>query len=151
MSDLKSAIQKATALLYNAATALLEAPEEYFLWRQQLINEPNIQAHNPMGMSPTGLNWKTKDHILHGLFQGFDQDKNRICYARIAPTKGDLIIRLKNQPQTKDAAIAAARESYYVVLDVDVRRDSQGRIIMSKIICGPDRSGKWQESKSLNK
>lgn len=125
---------------------MLAASNEWMIWRRQLVGVRNPLSDNPMGSDPKGLYWKTEDLLVQAIYQGPDLAGNLIVRSQIAPVTGDLIVRLEGMPQSEAAAKVAARAEYLQVnTSPDVRRDGDGKIIMSKIYCTADKSGHWQE------
>jgi hypothetical protein len=143
---LKNAIQKAQKQLGAAAADLVGAADEWVIWRRQIVGARNPLADTAMGVDPRGLVWKTEDLLVQASVQGHSSDGKVVVHSRIVPIPGDLLIRLVGQPQTEQEAVVAARSQHLRVADTpDVRRDSTGTIIMTRILCETDQSGHYQE------
>lgn len=145
LNNLKSAIRNAQNMLNSSAQAMIEASGEYILWRHQLIGQRNPLSDNALGIDPGGKVWKTKDFIVHGIRQGQDQKDRHVFYIQGEPIVSDLLITLQGLPKTKEQARYAPRAGYFKIVDTDVRRTPENRIIYTKCIVVPDRTGQWHD------
>lgn len=123
---------------------MLGANAEWALWRHQ-TGERNPLSRNPLGIDPAGMFFKTEDHAVQIQKQGEDQEGRTIFYSQFEPVVGDLLVILAGKPPTADAAVYAPRVAFYTIVDFDVRRADTGRIIYTKILAVPNRSGQWSE------
>lgn len=141
MSSIERAMKGAMRRLPNTASQMIEAQSEFAIWKHQQVGERNPLSDNAMGIDPAGRYWKTKDHPVKIQRQGIDQDGRSIIYGKFEPILGDLIVTLAGRPQTADAALRSQRVGIYRVVDYDVRRDPDEKIVYTKIFVVPDRSG----------
>jgi len=134
-------IRRATQQLTATARQFLAAGGERAIWRHQLVGRRRATTDNPMGEDPEAPFWETEDHVVEIRREGMDEQGRHVIYCRVVPTIGDLFL-MKPPPWDGRVASAPTTEVYRVV-DVDVRRAPDGRVIYTKVYAVPDRTGKW--------
>lgn len=143
MSDFYRQMRSSISKLREHHQDFLRAGGEIMIWRHFIRTRVREDAKNAMGITDNARRHEHVDTYVRGNPQGLDDKNHHRIFTQIEPSIGDLMIRLKGHPQSKTAARRAPHVRYLKVVDSDVRRDADGKLIYTKIKALPDRSGQW--------
>jgi len=110
--------------LAEASDEMTSGFGEFVIWRHQDLTDRKAGSKTASGINPTGTDFETTDYAVEAVRD--PNEEETIFRANVMPTKGDLIITLRGNPQTRWEALEAEAADFYCVIDAeDYRQDER--------------------------
>ena len=135
------AINHALTSLSSHTESIMDGSGRYIIWRHQRYGDRRPTSDNAAGEDPDRQDFYTTDRIVKARY--LTEKEDDYFYGKFVPAKGDLLITLRGNPTTPQAAKKASAVGFYRVIRVNEYRTRTGDLIHAQIEVMPDDSGRW--------